>query len=126
MRRFARSLILGLFIGGAFGLYFGWLRFPADYRSSGMGQLEQRYKDDYVIMIAAGYALDGDALGAVKRLSQLGISDAAAYVQQTAERVITTSSRSLSDIRLLIGLADGLGRRTPLMAPFFNLSGGKP
>lgn len=126
MRRFARSLILGLFIGAVFGLYFGWLRFPAEYRSSGMAQLEQRYKDDYVIMIAAGYALDRDALGAVKRLSQLGISDVAAYVQQTAERVIMTSSRSLSDIRLLIGLADGLGRRTPLMAPFFDLGGDKP
>lgn len=123
MRRFLRSLLLGLFIGAAFGLYFGWLRFPSEYRSGAMPELEQRYKDDYTMMIAAGYAFDRDAAGAVERLSRLGVEDAAEYVQQTAERVIMASSRSLSDIRLLIGLADGLGRLTPMMKPFLSLGG---
>ena len=117
--------MLGLVIGAVCGLYFGWLRFPAaDYRGSDMAQLEQRYKDDYTVMVAAGYAFDGDSAGAVKRLGRLGAGDVAAYVQGVAERVITTSSRSLNDIRLLVGLADGLGRRTPLMAPFFGISAG--
>ena len=125
MRRFLRSLILGLFIGAVFGLYFGWLRFPSEYRSSEMSELEQRYKDDYTIMTAAGYAYDGDAAAAVERLERLGVEDAAEYVQQTAERVIIASSRSLSDIRLLIGLADGLGRLTPMMKPFLGLGGNR-
>ena len=123
MRRFLRSLILGLFIGAVFGLYFGWLRFPSEYRSSEMSELEQRYKDDYTIMTAAGYAYDSDAAAAVERLERLGVEDAAGYVQHTAERVIIASSRSLSDIRLLIGLADGLGRLTPMMKPFLGLGG---
>ena len=123
MRRFLRSLILGLSIGAVFGLYFGWLHFPAEYRSSEMAALEQRYKDDYTIMVAAGYAFDRDAAGAVERLGRLGVDDAAEYAQQTAERVIIASSRSLSDIRLLIGLAEGLGRLTPMMKPFLGLGG---
>lgn len=125
MRRFPRSLILGLFIGAVFGLYFGWLRFPSEYRSSEMSELEQRYKDDYTIMTAAGYAYDGDGAAAVERLERLGVEDAAEYVQHTAERVIIASSRSLSDIRLLIGLADGLGRLTPMMKPFLGLGGNR-
>lgn len=123
MRRFLRSLIFGLSVGAVFGLYFGWLRFPSDYRSSEMSALEQRYKDDYTIMVAAGYAYDGDAAAAIERLERLGVEDAADYARQTAERVIVASSRSLSDIRLLIGLADGLGRLTPMMKPFLSLGG---
>ena len=123
MRRFLRSLLLGLFIGAAFGLYFGWLHFPAEYRRGAMTELEPRYKDDYTMMIAAGYAFDQDAAGAVERLSRLGVADAAEYAQQAAERVIMASSRRLSDIRLLIGLADGLGRLTPMMKPFLSLGG---
>lgn len=123
MRRFLRSLLLGLFIGAAFGLYFGWLHFPSEYRNGAMTELEPRYKDDYTMMIAAGYAFDQDAAGAVERLSRLGVADAAEYAQQAAERVIMASSRRLSDIRLLIGLADGLGRLTPMMKPFLSLGG---
>ncbi len=123
MRPFLRALILGLLIGAAFGLYFGWLRFPSEYRSGAMPELEPRYKDDYTMMIAAGYAFDRDAAGAAERLGRLGVEDAAAHAQQAAERVIMASSRRLSDIRLLIDLADGLGRLTPMMKPFLSLGG---
>ncbi len=123
MRRFLRSLILGLLIGAVCGLYFGWLHFPSEYLDSEMSRLKQRYQDDYLLMIAAGYAFDGDAAGAAERLSRLGVEDAAEYVQVVTERVITASSQGLSDIHLLISLAEGLGRLSPIMQPFIGLGG---
>ncbi len=123
MRRFLRSLILGLLIGAVCGLYFGWLHFPAEYLDSEMARLEQGYRDDYLLMIAAGYAFDGDAGGAAERLSRLGVDDAGEYVQVVTERVIMASSQSLSDIHLLVSLAEGLGRLSPVMQPFIGLGG---
>jgi hypothetical protein len=68
-------------------------------------------------MIAAGYLADGDASGAVERLSVLGVDNVPLYVQELTERYIT-NSRDIEDIRHLVALADGLGRLTPIMEPY--------
>ena len=100
MLRFARSLILGLFVGGLAGLYFGWIQFPPESRSSSMGDLSQRFRDDYLVMIAAGYAATADADGAIDRLERLGIDDVGFYLRDATERIIRTSARNLDDIPL--------------------------
>jgi len=123
MRRFLTSLLLGLIIGGLIGLYFGWVQFPVEYVDSPMEDLELRAKDDYTVMIAASYQFDQDGLGAVERLQLLGVDNVPEYVQSTTERFIT-NSRDLSDIRLLVNLSNGLGRMTPIMEPFLDLTGG--
>lgn len=123
MRRFFLSLIFGLLIGGAVGLYFGWVQFPVEYVDSPMEDLEQRARDDYTVMIAAGYQVDKDGLGAVERLGRLGVDNVPEYVQSVTERFIT-NSREINDIRLLVNLANGLGRLTPIMEPFLDLTGG--
>ena len=122
MRRFLLSLFFGLLIGGAIGLYFGWVQFPVEYVDSPMQDLDQRSKDDYTVMIAAGYELDSDGLGAVERLRRLGVDNVPEYVQVVTERFIT-NSRDIDDIRLLVNLANGLGRLTPIMEPFLELTG---
>ena len=123
MRRFLTSLLLGLIIGGLIGLYFGWVQFPVEYVDSPMEDLELRAKDDYTVMIAASYQFDQDGLGAVERLQLLGVDNVPEYVQSTTERFIT-NSRDLNDIRLLVNLSNGLGRMTPIMEPFLDLTGG--
>lgn len=123
MRRFLTSLLLGLIIGGLIGLYFGWVQFPVEYVDSPMEDLEPRAKDDYTVMIAASYQYDKDGLGAVERLRLLGVDNVPEYVQSTTERFIT-NSRDLNDIRLLVNLSNGLGRMTPIMEPFLDLTGG--
>ena len=126
MLRFARSLILGLLLGSLAGLYFGWIQFPPTARNSAISDLAQRYRDDYTVMIAAGYAADRDATGALERLGKLAVNDIPIYLRGTTERIISTSARGLNDIRLLVRLARDLGQLTPAMEPFIDLGGGDP
>lgn len=117
MIRFFGSLLVAALVGLAFGLYLGWVQFPVQTIDSPANLLAQRYKDDYTVMIAAGYARDGDVTGALERMRVLRIEDVPAYVQEVTERFIT-NSRSIDDIRLLVALSEGLGRLTPLMEPY--------
>lgn len=121
MIRFFASVLLGLLIGIIVGLYLGWVQFPVEYIDSPARDLAQRYKDEYTVMVASGYLLDGDALGAIERLSVLGIDNAATFVQEVTERYIT-NSRDVGDIRRLVTLAEGLGRLMPIMEPYRQLS----
>ena len=123
MKRFLTSLLLGLILGALIGLYVGWVQFPVEYVDSPMQDLEPRAKDDYTVMIATSYHYDKDGLGAVERLRLLGVDNVPEYVQSTTERFIT-NSRDLNDIRLLVNLSNGLGRLTPIMEPFLDLTGG--
>lgn len=100
-------------IGIALGLYLGWVQFPVEYIDSPALALEQRYKDEYTVMIAAGYLADANTMGAIERLRVLGVENVPEYVQQTAERFIT-NSRDIRDIQYLIALSEGLGRTSPI------------
>lgn len=126
MPRIARSLILGLLLGALAGLYFGWFQFPSHSRSGALANLTQRYRDEYTVMIAAGYAVDRDLAGALERLSLLQADDTPGYLRDSTERIIGTSAHDLGDIRRLVRLAHDLGRLTPVMAPFLVLDGGEP
>ncbi|NWF69362.1 MAG: hypothetical protein HXY40_09775 [Chloroflexi bacterium] len=118
MSRFLVSLFIGLALGVLVGLYLGWVQFPVQYIDSPAGALARSYKDQYTVMIAAGFAQDGDVAGAVERLRVLGVENIPAYVLEVTERYIT-NSQNVADIRLLVQLYEGLaGRVTPLMEPY--------
>ncbi len=122
MRRFLLSLILGLLLGALAGAAIGWLNPPPAARNSSLSDLAQPHRDDYTIMVAAGYAHDGDLAGALERLRLLEIDDLASYLRAITERIINSGSRELDDIRMLARLAAELGGATPAMLPF--LAGG--
>ena len=124
MRRWIRSLILGLAIGGILGLYLGWAQFPLQSYRGDLTELAQSFRDDYAVMIAAGFVADGDGKGALDRLNHLHVDDIPRYIQRLTERVIASSARDVRDIRLLVALARGMGRLTPPMEPFLDLGGG--
>ena len=124
MQRFLRSLIPGLLVGMLAGAYLGWIQFPSQSRLSELPDLAQPYQDEYSVMIAAGYVSDGDALGALERLSLLEVDDVLANLREATERIIKASSRSLDDIRLLVALNERLGQLTPMMEPFRALTEG--
>ncbi len=115
--RFLISLLIGLLVGLGLGLYLGWVQFPVEFVNSPMTDLSPRYKDEYTVMIAAGYSADRDLVGAVERLRLLGVENIPLHVQETAERYIT-NSRNVEDIRFLVIMAEGLDRLTPIMEPY--------
>lgn len=121
MTRFLFSLLLGLGLGVGAGLFIGWEVAPTEYVDSPLPALAPRFKDEYTVMVAAGFATDADTLGAVERLRLLGVDNVAQYVQETTERFIT-NSRDLTQIRLMVNLSEGLGRLTPIMETFRGLS----
>lgn len=125
MIRFLLSLILGLAIGAGIGLYLGWVQFPVEYVDSPASALARRYKDDYTVMIAAGYREEGDAQAAVQRLRLLDVDNVPLYVQEVTERFIS-NSRNIEDIRNLVALAEGLGRLTPIMEDYRPISVPEP
>lgn len=120
MLRIIRSLFLGLLIGTAVGLFLGWAQFPTGGRNSALSDLAQPYRDEYLVMIAAGYAVDADIAGVTQRLSRLYADLAGPDLSNSIERIITTSTRDLDDIQLLVELARDLGRLTATMRPFLD------
>jgi hypothetical protein len=121
MTRLFLSTVIGILTGIGLGLLIGWQIAPVEYINSPMSDLAQRHKDDYTLMIAAGYLTDGDVSGAIERLRVLGVDNVPAYVQDTTERFIT-NSRDIDEIRQLVALSEGLGRLTPPMENFRQLS----
>lgn len=121
MVRFLASLFAGLVLGLGLGLYLGWVQFPVEYIDSPATSLSPRYLDEYTVMIAGGYMVDRDLTGVVQRLRVLGVENAPVHVQEVTERYIT-NSRDVDDIRPLVALADGLGRLTPIMEPYREVS----
>lgn len=117
MVRFLLSLLVALLVGLGIGLYLGWVQFPQVTIDSPASALAQRYKDEYTVMIAAGFLQDRDLTGALERLRVLGVENVPAYVQEITERYIT-NSRDVSEIRYLVALSEGLGRMTPIMEPY--------
>lgn len=124
MIRFLLSLLVGLLIGAAVGLYLGWGPFPVKYLNSPASNLDQRYKDEYTIMVAFGFQIDKDPIGAVDRLRVLGVENVPAYVQEVTERFIT-NSQNVDHIRYMVALSEGLGRLTPIMEPYRMVEAGR-
>jgi hypothetical protein len=120
MARFFLSLLFGVVVGVGAGLFIGWNQ-PVQLLNSPANLLAQRYKDDYVVMVAAGYLADGDLGGALERLRLLGVTNIPVYVQEVAERYIS-NSQIVDDIRYLVALSEGVGRLTPIMEPYRQLS----
>ena len=120
MTRFLISFFLALLLGLGIGFYLGWVQFPVQYVDSPASALDPAFKDEYTVMIAAGYAGDSDLNGAIERLRVLAVENVPAFVQEVTERYIS-NSRSIDDIALLVNLAEGMGRLTPIMEPYRQL-----
>lgn len=121
MLRFLVSLLIGLAVGVVVGLYLGWVQFPVEFVDSPASSLAERYKDDYIVMVASGYLKDGDLGGAVERLRILGVPNIPAYVQEVTERYIS-NSQNADDISVLVTLSESLGRLTPIMLPYRKIA----
>ncbi len=119
MRRLVFALVGGLAIGAGLGLFYGWVVSPVQYVQGPMSDLSRRYKDEYTVMVAAAYQVDGDLTEALRRLKPLGVTNIPQYVRDVTERYISESGPGQeADIRNLVVLSRALGYYTPPMQPF--------
>lgn len=65
-------LLIGLLLGVAAGLLYGWVLHPVDLVETTPDTLQEPYRMDYILMVADAYALDQDLQGAVVRLAAFG------------------------------------------------------
>jgi hypothetical protein len=112
-RRYVGSLLIGVLIGLAVGVFLGWEQFPVEYTNSAMSALAPRYQEDYTVMVAEGYLYDQDINAALTRLQPLGKENIFDYIQDLTERLISQSK--VSAIPPMVALSEAVGRLTPAM-----------
>ena len=118
MRRGIVQAVAGLAVGLALGLAIGWL-WPVQYTSTAPAVLRWDYRDDYVVMVATAYEVEGDLALASERLALLDPTNPAAPVIELAERLIKAGGNA-EDISRLAHLAWALRAITPELVPYLE------
>ena len=108
---------VGLILGVGTGLILGWVVWPIEFTEADPTVLEDSYRRDYTVMIAAAYSLDEDLNVARQRLHSLGKADGNAWMLSVTVDFILAESDE-TEIRHLVRLADDLGLYSPAMEPF--------
>lgn len=122
MIEFSRKLILlllgaGMALGIVIGLVIGWVIWPVEYIDTDLSDLKSQYKEDYVLMVSAAFAQNGNLQQAVERLEKLGAPNPGQLVAVQAERYIA-EGRDIGDIRALVNLANAMGAATSRMLAY--------
>lgn len=107
---------LGLLLGAGLGLYLGWVVWPIEFTNANPGALQEAYRQDYALMIAAAYAADGDLAAAQDRVDDLGEDGRAYFFSFTLDAILRGGSET--EIRQLVRLAADLGFASPAMNPY--------
>jgi hypothetical protein len=115
------ALLAGTVVGLLFGALVGWAIWPVQYTDTDPVDLRPEHKDDYVVMVSAAYALDGNLGKAGARLAKLEGDDVGQVVADLASRYISIGA-SLVDIRNLVQLADALGSSDNAMLNYIATS----
>ncbi len=88
MRPTVTRLLIGLFLGAALGLAYGWLIQPVEYINTSPDSLRQDYRTDYILMVAEAYAAERDLELAQVRLAALGPRPAEEIVEEALQYAI--------------------------------------
>ena len=119
MRRILPLALVCLAVGVVLGLLVGWGIWPVSYTNTVPAQLRQGERNDYVLMVAAAYQVEGDLREAERRLSLLDPDRPAQLAVDLAEQLMEGGGRP-GDIAMLVRLADALGAATPVMIPYLE------
>ena len=110
-------LIFSVALGLGLGIYIGWIASPVQSTDTSPASLDERYKDDYILMIATVYAEDNDLAAARAQLSTLEFDDPGQAVAATTHRLIAAQQPE-ADLRRSAHLAAALGVITSEMQPY--------
>lgn len=97
----------------------GWWLWPVTYTNTSPSALREDYRDEYVLMVATAYEVDGDRGRARERLALLDSGEPSAPVVGLAQRLIAQGG-SEEDIVRLARLAQALDATTPTLMPYLQ------
>ncbi|NLE46033.1 MAG: hypothetical protein GX620_15040 [Chloroflexi bacterium] len=115
--RFMVCSVAGLVVGLMVGLFVGWRVWPVEYTNTTPLALRQDRRDDYILMVAAAYAVEGNLEHASARLRVLDSEQPGWPVADLAIRLIEANG-CLRDIEGLARLAYDLGARSPILSEY--------
>jgi len=78
-------ILIGIVIGAALGLVYGWVIDPIEYTDVTPGILREDYRADYVLMVAEAFHSEYDSDAAARRLALLGSESPAMIVSATLD-----------------------------------------
>ena len=120
-RTLAIVILVGLLAGVGLGLWYGWVIDPVQYDDTDMAHLYGTYRDEYVLMVGAAYAVDGDLDTARARLALLSLPEPAEALADAAEAAIQRDDPRL-DIEALARLAAAMGAQRAELGPYLGSS----
>ncbi len=118
---------VGVIVGLLAGLFVGWVLWPVQYTDTDIADLKPAYQDEYILMVGAAYAANGDLEQAQASLARLNDPDPARRVALLAETLIARGADP-GDIERLVNLADALGAyggQSPTPSTGFQVRVGK-
>lgn len=111
-------LIIGIGVGAGLGLYLGWEAWPTEFTDANPSVLQERYQQDYLLMIATIYAADGDLPAARRRVDEMGGQSRDVLFAYTLDTILRAEDET--EIRQLVRLAADLGLQSPAMTPYLS------
>jgi hypothetical protein len=110
-------LLVGAAVGVGLGFLVGWGLWPVEYYDTDPVDLKHEHKEEYVVLVSAGFALNGDLEQAQDRLAKLEEEDVAQVVAEVAQRYLE-EGRDPTTTRNVVMLADALGSSTEVMLAY--------
>jgi hypothetical protein len=111
------SLLLGVALGFAAGLFYSWTINPVEYVDAAPASLRPAFKEEYLALIAASYDFNSDLQRTRARLADLNIADPASSLSRLAQNRLA-AGRPETEVLALAQLAAVLGERpAPLTSP---------
>jgi hypothetical protein len=115
-RASAGPLLVGLAVGAAAGLLYGWVLQPSRPTQAAPSSLRADFQDEYTALIAAAHAATGDLPRARARLALLPDAGDADHLAGLAQAWLA-GERSESEARALAGLAAALSASSASPTP---------
>jgi hypothetical protein len=110
-------IIAGLLAGLGLGLLVGWVILPVKYVDTEIGDLAAEHKDEYAILVASAYSMDGNQEKARERLAKLEVPNTNQWLSDLVGRS-ADAGRDASELEALAVLAQDLGVSNALLVAY--------
>jgi hypothetical protein len=115
--------LVAVLAGTGLGLWYGWVVNPVEYKDTDVAHLHAVYRDEFILMVAEAYAVDGDLDTARARLALLFLPDPDDAVADRAEAALSQGASQL-DVQALARLAAALGAQRDTLRDYVGASPG--